>query len=105
LKSGLDSVRFRTARLREDLFAADRQTRLSHQLSILGQFTAGFVHEFISPLSIVTSRIEILLEERKEHEPLCATAMLSGFSCGAAAPCSACDSPASLRRFNLKAAT
>jgi len=72
LKFELDSVRFRTARLREDLSAADRQARLSHQLSVLGQFTAGFMHEFNNPLSIVTSRLEILLEERKHDEPLCA---------------------------------
>jgi signal transduction histidine kinase len=31
----------------------------------LGQFTAGFMHEFNNPLAIVTSRIEVLLEERK----------------------------------------
>ncbi len=72
LKLELDSVRFRTARLCEDLSAADRQARLSHQLSILGQFTAGFMHEFNNPLSIVTSRLEILLDERKEDEALCA---------------------------------
>jgi two-component system, NtrC family, C4-dicarboxylate transport sensor histidine kinase DctB len=72
LRFELDSIRFRTARLREDLSAADRQARLSHQLSILGQFTAGFMHEFNNPLSIVTSRIEILLDERKDDEPLCA---------------------------------
>jgi signal transduction histidine kinase len=72
LKSELDTVRFRTARLREDLSTADRQVRLSHQLSMLGQFTAGFMHEFNNPLSIVTSRIEVLLEERKDDEALCA---------------------------------
>ena len=72
LKFELDSIRFRAARLREDLSAADRQARLSHHLSILGQFTAGFMHEFNNPLSIVTSRIEVLLEERKDDESLCA---------------------------------
>ncbi len=72
LKFELDTIRFRTARLREDLSAADRQARLSHQLSLLGQFTAGFMHEFNNPLSIVSSRIEVLLEERKDDEPLCA---------------------------------
>ncbi len=71
LKFELESIRFRTARLREDLSAADRQARLSHHLSILGQFTAGFMHEFNNPLSIVTSRIEILLDERSNDEPLC----------------------------------
>lgn len=72
MKFELDSIRFRAARLREDLSAADRQARLSHHLSILGQFTAGFMHEFNNPLSIVTSRIEVLLEERKDDESLCA---------------------------------
>lgn len=72
LRFQLDTVRYRTARLREELSAADQQARLSHQLSILGQFTAGFMHEFNNPLSIVTSRVEILLEERKDDQPLCA---------------------------------
>lgn len=71
LRLELDSIRFRTARLREDLSAADRQARLSHQLTLLGQFTAGFMHEFNNPLSIVTSRIEVLLDERKDDQPLC----------------------------------
>jgi signal transduction histidine kinase len=66
LKLQLDTVRFRTARLREELQAADRQARLSHQLTLLGQFTAGFMHEFNNPLAIVAGRIEVLLEERKE---------------------------------------
>src|ERR1035438_623284 len=46
LKLQLDNVRLRTARLREELPAADRQARLAHQLTLLGQFTAGFMHEF-----------------------------------------------------------
>jgi signal transduction histidine kinase len=71
LKLQLESVRYRTARLREELSAADQQARLSHQLTLLGQFTAGFMHEFNNPLAIVTSRIEVLLEERKEDAPLC----------------------------------
>src|SRR5664280_405787 len=71
LKLQLESVRYRTARLREELSAADRQARLSHQLALLGQFTAGFMHEFNNPLAIVTSRIEVLLEERKEDAALC----------------------------------
>jgi two-component system C4-dicarboxylate transport sensor histidine kinase DctB len=58
--------------LREELSAADQQARLSHQLTLLGQFTAGFMHEFNNPLAIVTSRIEVLLEERKEDAALCA---------------------------------
>src|ERR1035441_3238176 len=72
LKLQLETVRYRTARLREELSAADRQARLSHQLTLLGQFTAGFMHEFNNPLAIVTSRIEVLLEERKEDAALCA---------------------------------
>lgn len=71
LKLQLETVRYRTARLREDLSAADRQARLSHQLTLLGQFTAGFMHEFNNPLAIVTNRIEVLLEERKEDAALC----------------------------------
>jgi two-component system C4-dicarboxylate transport sensor histidine kinase DctB len=72
LKLQLDTVRYRTARLREELQAADRQARLSHQLTLLGQFTAGFMHEFNNPLAIVAGRIEVLLEERKEDAALCA---------------------------------
>ena len=71
LKLQLDTVRYRTARLREELSAADQQARLSHQLTLLGQFTAGFMHEFNNPLAIVTSRIEVLLEERKGDAALC----------------------------------
>ncbi len=58
----LETVRYRTSRLREELRAADRQARLSHQLTLLGQFTAGFMHEFNNPLAIVAGRIEVLLE-------------------------------------------
>src|ERR1017187_9588260 len=72
LKLQLETVRYRTARLREELSAADRQARLSHQLTLLGQFTAGFMHEFNNPLASVASRIEVLLEERKEDAALCA---------------------------------
>jgi signal transduction histidine kinase len=71
LKLQLETVRYRTARLREELSAADQQARLSHQLTLLGQFTAGFMHEFNNPLAIVTSRIEVLLEEREEDTALC----------------------------------
>ena len=71
LKLQLESVRYRTSRLREELSAADQQARLSHQLTLLGQFTAGFMHEFNNPLAIVTSRIEVLLEERQEDAALC----------------------------------
>ena len=72
LKLQLETVRFRTNRLREELKVADRQARLSHQLTLLGQFTAGFMHEFNNPLAIVAGRIEVLLEERKEDVALCA---------------------------------
>jgi len=71
LKLQLKTVRYRTARMREELSAADQQARLSHQLTLLGQFTAGFMHEFNNPLAIVTSRIEVLLEERKADAALC----------------------------------
>lgn len=71
LKLQLDTVRYRTSRLREELQAADRQARLSHQLSLLGQFTAGFMHEFNNPLAIVAGRIEVLLDERKDDRALC----------------------------------
>jgi len=54
------------------LRAADRQARLSHQLTLLGQFTAGFMHEFNNPLAIVAGRLEVLLDERKEDAELCA---------------------------------
>jgi len=54
------------------LQAADRQARLSHQLTLLGQFTAGFMHEFNNPLAIVAGRIEVLLDERKADPALCA---------------------------------
>ncbi len=72
LKLQLDTVRYRTGRLREELKAADKQARLSHQLTLLGQFTAGFMHEFNNPLAIVAGRLEVLLEERKEDAALCA---------------------------------
>jgi len=72
LKLQLDTVRYRTSRLREELQAADRQARLSHQLTLLGQFTAGFMHEFNNPLAIVAGRLEVLLDERKEDAALCA---------------------------------
>jgi signal transduction histidine kinase len=70
LKLQLQNVRYRTVRLREELSAADQQARMSHQLTLLGQFTAGFMHEFNNPLAIVTSRIEVLLEERKGDDAL-----------------------------------
>src|ERR1039457_4858876 len=72
LKLQLDTVRYRATRLREELQAADRQARLSPQLTLLGQFTAGFLHEFNNPLAIVAGRLEVLLEERKEDAALCA---------------------------------
>jgi signal transduction histidine kinase len=71
MKLQLDAVRYRTARLREELQVADKQARLSHQLTLLGQFTAGFMHEFNNPLAIVAGRLEVLLEERKDDRVLC----------------------------------
>ncbi len=68
----LDTVRYRTGRLREELQAADKQARLSHQLTLLGQFTAGFMHEFNNPLAIVSGRLEVLLDERQDDAALCA---------------------------------
>lgn len=72
LKLQLDTVRYRTSRLREELLAANKQARWSHQLTLLGQFTAGFMHEFNNPLAIVEGRLEVLLEERKHDAALCA---------------------------------
>jgi two-component system C4-dicarboxylate transport sensor histidine kinase DctB len=72
LRLQLDAVRHRTSQLRAELSAADRQARLSHQLTTLGRFTAGFLHEFNNPLAILTNRIEILLEERRDDVALCA---------------------------------
>ena len=72
LRLQLETVRHRTARLREELQAADTHARLSHQLTLLGQFTAGFMHEFNNPLAIVAGRLEVLLDERKEDATLCA---------------------------------
>jgi signal transduction histidine kinase len=71
MKLQLETVRYRTARLREELQAADKQARLSHQLTLLGQFSAGFMHEFNNPLAIVEGRLEVLLEERKNDSALC----------------------------------
>ena len=59
LRLQLDTVRYRTSRLREELQMADRQARLSHQLTLLGQFTAGFMHEFNNPLAIVAGRLPL----------------------------------------------
>ena len=70
MKLGMDEVRFRSARLRDELQAADRASKLTNQLAVLGQFTAGFMHEFNNPLAIVEGRIEVLLDERKEDAAL-----------------------------------
>ncbi len=70
LKLQLETLRYRAERMREELSAADRQARLSRQLTLLGRFTAGFLHEFNNPLAILTSRIEVLLEERKADADL-----------------------------------
>ncbi|MDE3164842.1 MAG: HAMP domain-containing histidine kinase [Acidobacteriota bacterium] len=72
LRQQLATISHRVGRLREELSAANEQARLSHQLTLLGQFTAGFLHEYNNPLAILISRIEILLDERKDDAPLCA---------------------------------
>jgi two-component system C4-dicarboxylate transport sensor histidine kinase DctB len=72
LKLELDTVRYRTVRLAEQLAAAHSEARQSRQLMLLGRFTAGFLHEFNNPLAILTSRVEVLLEERKQDPALCA---------------------------------
>lgn len=72
LKRELETVRYRTVRLGEELAAADSEARQSRQLMLLGRFTAGFLHEFNNPLAILTSRVEVLLEERKHDAALCA---------------------------------
>ncbi len=66
------AMEHRAQRLREDLTAANEQARLAHQLTLLGQFVAGFLHEVNNPLSIMTGRLEALLEERGDDAPLCA---------------------------------
>ena len=71
IKLQLETVRYRTSRLREELHTADRQARLDHQLTLLGQFTAGFMHEFNNPLAIVSGRLEVLLDERRDDADLC----------------------------------
>jgi two-component system C4-dicarboxylate transport sensor histidine kinase DctB len=70
LKQELETVRYRTLRLGEELAAADSEAHQSRQLMLLGRFTAGFLHEFNNPLAILTSRIEVLLEERKHDQAL-----------------------------------
>lgn len=71
LRVELDTVRDRMMGLRGELAESDSRVRLANQLTILGRFTAGFLHEFNNPLAILTSRIEVLLEERKEDRTLC----------------------------------
>lgn len=66
-----DTMRYRVQRLTEELSDADRQARLAHQMSLLGQFVAGFMHEVNNPLGILTGRVEVLLAERGEDAQLC----------------------------------
>ncbi len=66
-----ETLRLRTRRLREELSAADQQARLAHQLALLGQFVAGFLHEVNNPLGILIGRVEVLLDERRKDAPLC----------------------------------
>lgn len=72
LRQQLATISHRVGRLREELSAANEQARLSHQLTLLGQFTAGFLHEYNNPLAILINRIEILLDERRDDGALCA---------------------------------
>jgi len=72
LKLQLETIRSRTAQLREELHAGGQQAKRADLLVLLGQFTAGFMHEFNNPLAIVAGRLEVLLEERKEDAALCA---------------------------------
>ena len=72
LKLQLEAVRSRTAQLRDELEAGGQQAKRADLLVLLGQFTAGFMHEFNNPLAIVAGRIEVLLDERKEDAALCA---------------------------------
>jgi len=65
-------VRFRTNRLREEFAGSRPAGTTEHQLTLLGQFTAGFMHEFNNPWQIVAGRLEVLLDERKEDASLCA---------------------------------
>lgn len=67
----LKTLQFRVQRLQEDLREANRQARLSHQMTLLGQFVAGFMHEVKNPLAILQGRAEVLLEERQEDPQLC----------------------------------
>lgn len=66
-----ETMRYRVQRLTQELSDADRQARIAHQMSLLGQFVAGFMHEVNSPLAILISRTEVLLEERREDAGLC----------------------------------
>jgi signal transduction histidine kinase len=66
-----ETMRYRVQRLTEDLSDAGRQARVAHQMSLLGQFVAGFMHEINNPLGILTGRAEVLLEERRDDEALC----------------------------------
>ncbi len=70
-KLQLEAVRSRTAQLREELEAGGQQAKRADLLVLLGQFTAGFMHEFNNPLAIVAGRLEVLIEERKDDAELC----------------------------------
>lgn len=72
LKLQLEAIRSRTAQLREELHAGGQLAKRADLLVLLGQFTAGFMHEFNNPLAIVAGRLEVLLEERKDDAALCA---------------------------------
>jgi two-component system C4-dicarboxylate transport sensor histidine kinase DctB len=68
----LEMVRSRTAQLREELKDNTQEAKRANLLVLLGQFTAGFMHEFNNPLAIVAGRLEVLREERRDDAALCA---------------------------------
>lgn len=65
------TMEYRFQRLKEDLSDATSQARIAHQLTMLGQFVLGFLHEVNNPLAILAGRVEVLLEERKNDKNLC----------------------------------
>jgi len=66
-----ETMRFRVQRLTAELSDAGHQARVTHQMSLLGQFVAGFMHEVNTPLAILIGRAEVLLAERQDDETLC----------------------------------